>query len=159
MEKYDGSSDPVDHLKAFIDLMRLQATPDAIISKRTKKIAISLMQLTQDKDERLKDFIVRFNRTTLGIKDLQISTVVTSMMSETRSRPFKMSLSKNSSDTMHELLSRGDKYVDAEEAYIITKNMRDRKETESNKRKTWDELEPRDDKGKQKINYQQWTND
>ncbi|KAL2513100.1 Uncharacterized protein Adt_18700 [Abeliophyllum distichum] len=29
MEKYDGSSDPVDHLRFFVDLMRLQATPDA----------------------------------------------------------------------------------------------------------------------------------
>ncbi|KAL2517813.1 Uncharacterized protein Adt_14060 [Abeliophyllum distichum] len=42
MEKYDGSSDQVDHLS----------------SKRVKKTAISLMQLTQDKDELLKDFIV-----------------------------------------------------------------------------------------------------
>ncbi|KAL2541613.1 Uncharacterized protein Adt_02591 [Abeliophyllum distichum] len=33
MEKYDGSSDPVDHLRYFIDLMRLQATPDAIMCR------------------------------------------------------------------------------------------------------------------------------
>ncbi|KAL2470494.1 Retrotrans gag domain-containing protein [Abeliophyllum distichum] len=33
MEKYDGSSDPVDHLKSFVDLMRLQATPDAIMCR------------------------------------------------------------------------------------------------------------------------------
>ncbi|KAL2490970.1 Retrotransposon gag protein [Abeliophyllum distichum] len=99
MEKYDGSSDPVDHLRSFVDLMRLQATPDAIIcrtfppmlrreardwvatlppklirtfddfsksfaahfasSKRIKKTAISLMQLTHDKDELLKDFIAQ----------------------------------------------------------------------------------------------------
>ncbi|KAL2460402.1 S-locus glycoprotein [Abeliophyllum distichum] len=101
MEKYDESSDHVDHLRSFVDLMRLQATPDAIMyrafaptlrreardwvatlppksirtfdefsknftthfasSKRVKKTAISLMQLAQDKDELLKDFIVRFN--------------------------------------------------------------------------------------------------
>ncbi|KAL2504881.1 Uncharacterized protein Adt_20502 [Abeliophyllum distichum] len=71
MEKYDGSSDPVDHL--------------------------SLMQLAQGKDELLKDFIARFNRATLGIKELQMSTVVTAMMSGTRNRHFKMSLFKNSS--------------------------------------------------------------
>ncbi|KAL2517998.1 Retrotransposon gag protein [Abeliophyllum distichum] len=134
MEKYDGSSDPVDHLGSFVDLMRLQATPDTIMcraflptlrreardwvatlppksirtfdefsknfathfasSKRVKKIAISLMQLAQDKDELLKDFIARFNRVTLGIKELQMSTVVTAMMSGTRNRHFKMSLSK-----------------------------------------------------------------
>ncbi|KAL2491129.1 Uncharacterized protein Adt_26757 [Abeliophyllum distichum] len=33
MEKYDGSSGPVDHLMSFVDLMRLQATPDAIMCR------------------------------------------------------------------------------------------------------------------------------
>ncbi|KAL2475535.1 Retrotrans gag domain-containing protein [Abeliophyllum distichum] len=114
MEKYDGFSDPIDHLRSFVDLMRLQATPDAImcrtfpstlrqeardwvatlppksirifdefsknfathfaISNRVKKTAISLMQLAQGKDELLNDFIARFNRATLGIKELQMST-------------------------------------------------------------------------------------
>ncbi|KAL2453442.1 Uncharacterized protein Adt_49058 [Abeliophyllum distichum] len=120
------------------------------ISKRAKKTTIGLMQLTQDKDELLKDFIARFNRATLGIKDLHMSAVVTAMMNGTHSHPFKMSLSKNPPDTMHELLRRGDKYVDAEEAFFITKGMKDRKELESNKRKARDEPRPREDRGKQK---------
>ncbi|KAL2519023.1 Uncharacterized protein Adt_15270 [Abeliophyllum distichum] len=33
MEKYHGSSDPVDHLRSFVDLMRLQATLDAIMCR------------------------------------------------------------------------------------------------------------------------------
>ncbi|KAL2470739.1 Uncharacterized protein Adt_38875 [Abeliophyllum distichum] len=33
MEKYDGSSDPVDQLRSFVDLMLLQATPDAIMCR------------------------------------------------------------------------------------------------------------------------------
>ncbi|KAL2491856.1 Retrotrans gag domain-containing protein [Abeliophyllum distichum] len=188
MEKYDGSSDPVDHLRSFVDLMRLQATPDAIMcrafpptlrpeardwvatlssksirtfdkfskkfathfasSKRVKKTAISLMQLAQGKDELLKDFIARFNRTTLGIKELQMSTVVTTMMSGTRSRHFKMSLSKNPPNTMHELLRRGEKYVDAEEAYLITEGIKDRSEPESNKRKIPGKLESQNKRGK-----------
>ncbi|KAL2471176.1 Retrotransposon gag protein [Abeliophyllum distichum] len=162
LEKYDGSSDPVDYLRAFVNLMRLQATPDAIrcraflptlrqeakdwvatfppklirtfyknfaayfiSSKHVKKTAFGLMQLTQDKDEMLKDFITQLNRATLGIKDLQMSALVTAMMSVTRSRPFKMLLSKNPPDTMHELLRRGDKLVDTEEAYLISKYMKD----------------------------------
>ncbi|KAL2470615.1 Retrotrans gag domain-containing protein [Abeliophyllum distichum] len=173
MEKYDESSDPVDHLRSFVDLMRLQATLDAIMcrafsptlrreardwvatllpklirtfdefsknfathfasSKHVMKTAINLMQLAQGKDELLKDFIARFNRATLGIKELQMSTVVTAMMSGTRNCHLKMSLSKNSSNTMHELLRRGEKYVDAEETYLITKGMKD--EHKSNKRK------------------------
>ncbi|KAL2512986.1 Uncharacterized protein Adt_18586 [Abeliophyllum distichum] len=105
-------------------------------------------KIAEDKDELLKDFISQFNRTTLGIKDLQMSGVVTAMMSGTRSRPFKMSLFKNLPNTMYELLKRGDKYVDAKETYLITKSMRDRNESESNKRKFWDEPEPRNDKDK-----------
>ncbi|KAL2492183.1 Retrotransposon gag protein [Abeliophyllum distichum] len=130
MEKYDGSSNPVDHLS----------------SKRVKKTAISLMQLVQDKDKLLKDFIARFNRAMLGIKELQMSTVITAMMSGTRNRHFKMSLSKNLPNTMHELLRRGEMYVDAEEAYLITKGMKD--EPESNKRKIPGELEPQNNRGK-----------
>ncbi|KAL2471750.1 Uncharacterized protein Adt_39886 [Abeliophyllum distichum] len=94
MEKYDGSTDHVDHLRALVDLMRLRATPDVIMF------------------------------------------VVFAMMNRTRSHPFKMSLSKNPPDTMHELLRRGDKYVDAEEAFFITKGMKDRKEPESNKKRS-----------------------
>ncbi|KAL2525708.1 Ribonuclease H [Abeliophyllum distichum] len=62
-----------------------------------------------------------------------------------------MSHSKNPPDTMHELLRRGDKYVDAEDAFFITKGMKDRKEPESNKRKVREEPRPREDKGKQKM--------
>ncbi|KAL2497606.1 Uncharacterized protein Adt_23156 [Abeliophyllum distichum] len=80
-----------------------------------------------------------------------MSAVVTTMMNGTRSHPFKMSLSKNPPDTMHELIRKGDKYVDAEEAFFIIEGMKDRKEPESNKRKTRDELRPRKDKGKQKM--------
>ncbi|KAL2525115.1 Uncharacterized protein Adt_10169 [Abeliophyllum distichum] len=106
------------------------------------------MQLAQDKDELLKDFIVRFNRATLEIKELQMSTVVTAMMSRTQNRHFKMSLSKNSQNTMYELLRRGEKFMDAEEAYLITKCMKDRSEPESNKRKIPGELEPQNNRGK-----------
>ncbi|KAL2539831.1 Retrotransposon gag protein [Abeliophyllum distichum] len=142
MEKYDGSSDPVDHIRSFVDLMKLQAIPDAIMcrafppmlrqeardwvatllpksirtfdefsknfaphfasSKRVKKTTISLMQFVQDKDELLKDFIAWFNRATLGIKELQMYIVVTVMIRGTRNRHFKMSLSKNLLNTMHE---------------------------------------------------------
>ncbi|KAL2542551.1 Uncharacterized protein Adt_03529 [Abeliophyllum distichum] len=82
-----------------------------------------------------------------------MSAVVTAMMSGTQSCPFRMSLSKNPSNTMHKLLRRWDKYVDAEEAYLITKDMKDRKKHESNKRKIRDKPEPQDNKGKQKINH------
>ncbi|KAL2460855.1 Retrotrans gag domain-containing protein [Abeliophyllum distichum] len=105
IDKYDRSLDCVAHIWAFVNLMRLCVTPDAIMSrafpptlrrevallpksihaldnfskqfatyfassKRAKKTAIGLIELPQDKDELLKNFIAWFNRATLGIKDL-----------------------------------------------------------------------------------------
>ncbi|XP_022846207.1 uncharacterized protein LOC111368948 [Olea europaea var. sylvestris] len=49
-----------------------------------------------------------------------------------------MSLSKNPPESMHDLLRKGDKYVDAEEVEKITKNLRDEREAEVHKRKTYD---------------------
>ncbi|KAL2512564.1 Uncharacterized protein Adt_18164 [Abeliophyllum distichum] len=108
------------------------------------------MQLTQDKDELLKYFIARFNMATLEINDLQISVVVTAMMNGTPSRPFKMLVSNISPDNLHELPKREDKYVNVEEAFFINKGMKDQKGTESNKKKSRDEPNPQDDKGKRK---------
>ncbi|KAL2455271.1 Uncharacterized protein Adt_47358 [Abeliophyllum distichum] len=84
-----------------------------------------------------------------------MSVVVTAMMNGTHSHPFKMSLSKNPHDMMHELLRRGDKYGDTEEAFFNTKGMKDRKEPESNKRKTQDEPRSREDKSKDDSNLVQ----
>ncbi|KAL2453685.1 Retrotransposon gag protein [Abeliophyllum distichum] len=136
---------PPKSIRTFDEFSKNFATHFAS-SKRVKKTAISLMQLAQDKDELLKDFIVRFNRAMLAIKELQMSTVVTAMMSGTRNCHSKMSLSKNSQNTMHELLRRGEKYVDAEVAYFITKGMKD--EPKSNKRKISGELELQNNRGR-----------
>ncbi|XP_022858608.1 uncharacterized protein LOC111379468 [Olea europaea var. sylvestris] len=118
-------------------------------SKRKRKIAIGLMQVVQDKDESLQEYLARFSRATLGIRDLQMSAVVTALMNGTRNRAFKMSLSKNPPESMHDILKKGDKYVDTEEAEKVTKNLRDGRETEANKRKTYDE-QKHNDKNKQK---------
>ncbi|KAL2526387.1 Uncharacterized protein Adt_11441 [Abeliophyllum distichum] len=79
-----------------------------------------------------KDGVVRQDHS--EIKDLQMPAVVTAMMSGICNCPFKISLFKNPPDMMQELLRRGDKYVDHEEAFFITKSMKDRKELKSNKR-------------------------
>lgn len=45
-------------------------------------------------------------------------------MNEMWNRVFKMSLSKNLPESMHDLLKKGEKYIDAEEAKKVTKNLR-----------------------------------
>ncbi|XP_022855997.1 uncharacterized protein LOC111377174 [Olea europaea var. sylvestris] len=179
IEAYDGVTNPLDHLRTFVDLMRLYAAPDTVMcrsfpstlkgkardwiatlaprsiktfdelsrsfvayflsSKRKRKTTIGLMQVVQEKDKSLQEYLARFSRATLGIKDLQMSAMVTALMNRTRNRAFKMSLSKNYLESMHDLLKKGDKYVDAEEVEKVTKNLRDGWETEAHKRKAYDE--------------------
>ncbi|KAL2517763.1 Uncharacterized protein Adt_14010 [Abeliophyllum distichum] len=120
-------------------------------SKRKRKTAISLMQYIQEKEKTLQDYLACFSRATLGIKDLQMSAVVIAKMNGTWNQSFKMSLSKNPPESMQELLRKGDKYVDAEEAKRVTKSLHDRRDSETNKRKSHDNQRERDDKEKQKV--------
>lgn len=47
-----------------------------LTSKKKMKTSIRLMQVVQEKDESLQYYLTRFNRVTVGIKDLHISTVI-----------------------------------------------------------------------------------
>lgn len=53
--------------------------------KRKMKTAIEFMQVIHEKYESLQEYLTRFSRATLGIKDLQTSTVETALMNETQS--------------------------------------------------------------------------
>ncbi|XP_022860635.1 uncharacterized protein LOC111381125 [Olea europaea var. sylvestris] len=164
IEAYDGVTDLLDHLRTFVDLMRLYAAPDVVMCRsfpptlrREAKdwVAILVPRSIRTFDELSRSFVAYFlsskrkkrttiglifNHATLGIEDLQMSAVVTTLMNRTQNRTFKMSLSKNPSESMHDLLKKGDKYVDAEEVEKVTKNLRDGWEVESHKRKARDEL-------------------
>ncbi|KAL2485521.1 Retrotransposon gag protein [Abeliophyllum distichum] len=132
-------TDPLDHLRTFVEMMRTfdklsqSFVAYFLSSKRKRKTAIGLMQVIQEKEETLQDYLARFSRATLGIKDLQMSVVVTTIMNETWNRSFKMFLSKNPPESMHEILRKGDKYVDAEEAGRMTKSLHDGRDSKTNK--------------------------
>ncbi|KAL2461879.1 Uncharacterized protein Adt_45299 [Abeliophyllum distichum] len=106
------------------------------------------MQAIQEKEKTLQDYLTHFSRATLGIKDLQMSAVVTTIMNGTQNRSFKMSLSKNSPESIQELLRKGDIYIDAEEAERVTKSLHEGGEPETNKRKFHNNQRVRDDKEK-----------
>ncbi|XP_022899298.1 uncharacterized protein LOC111412593 [Olea europaea var. sylvestris] len=171
IEAFDGVTDPLDHLRTFVDLIRLYATPDAVmcrsfpstLRKEAKDWVATLAprsikmfyELSRSfvayflSNKRKRKTAIGFSRATLCIKDLQMSAVVTALMNGTRNRAFQMSLSKNPLESMHDLLKEGDKYVNAEEAKKVTKNFRDGWETKAHKRKTNDERR-HDDKNKSK---------
>ncbi|KAL2471759.1 Uncharacterized protein Adt_39895 [Abeliophyllum distichum] len=160
-KKYDRSTKLNDYLRTFVDFVRLQVSIDSVMYRAflptlMRKARNWVANLSPKSICTFDDFYKKFatyfaiNKATLKIKDLQMSTVVTDIMNGTRSHSFKMLLSKNPFDMMHELVRRGYKYVDADEAFFITEGIKDRKEPKSNKRKTQDKPKPkpRDDKGK-----------
>lgn len=92
-------------------------------SKKKKKIAIVLMQVVQKKDKSLHEYLARFSWTTLGIKDIQISTLLVLLMNGTWNHSLKMSLSKTLIVDA-DLLKKGDKYVNVEDVEKVMKNLR-----------------------------------
>ncbi|KAL2512955.1 Uncharacterized protein Adt_18555 [Abeliophyllum distichum] len=132
--EFDGTTDPIDHIRTFEDRVRLHGWPDAIACRAfpmmlrkdarewfdmlpprsissfadfaskfaicfsssacKKKTAMGLMQVIQDKGETLREYMSRFNRATLGIKNLQMPSVVTALLSGLRNHGFRASLSK-----------------------------------------------------------------
>ncbi|XP_022868986.1 uncharacterized protein LOC111388490 [Olea europaea var. sylvestris] len=97
-------SDLVDKFSAF-----------SASSKRIRKTAASLMQLRQGPNETLLGFMTRFNKDRLQITDLHITMAVSALTYAIRCEAFKMSLSKTSPQTVIELLTRAEKYINMEE--------------------------------------------
>ncbi|KAL2480353.1 Uncharacterized protein Adt_33319 [Abeliophyllum distichum] len=90
-------------------------------SARKKKTNMGLMQVTQDRGESLREYMSRFNRTILGIKNLQMSSVIAALLSGLRNHGFRASLSKKLAESMTELLWRGEEYIDQEEVLKATR--------------------------------------
>ncbi|KAL2484876.1 Retrotrans gag domain-containing protein [Abeliophyllum distichum] len=95
---------------------------------------MGLMQVIQDKGETLREYMSRFNRATLGIKNLQMPSVVTALLSGLRNHSFRASLSKKPPESMTELLRRGEEYIDQEEVLKSTRVDREPYEGGSRKR-------------------------
>ncbi|KAL2479689.1 Retrotransposon gag protein [Abeliophyllum distichum] len=83
IESYDGVTNPLDHLQTFVDMMRVVCSTRCIARGKGKP-AIGLMQVIQQKEKTLQDYLARFSRATLGIKDLQMSAEVTAIMNGTQ---------------------------------------------------------------------------
>ncbi|XP_022874084.1 uncharacterized protein LOC111392903 [Olea europaea var. sylvestris] len=125
IKEYDGTTDPINHLNVYTDVMNLQVAPDQVMCKafpqtltnaaRDWKIAASLMQLRQGQNETLRDFMTRFDKERLQIPDLHITAAVSALTYAIKREAFKMSLSKTLLKTVTELLTRAKKYINMEE--------------------------------------------
>ncbi|XP_022855398.1 uncharacterized protein LOC111376661 [Olea europaea var. sylvestris] len=138
IKEYDRTTNPINHLNLYIDVMNLQVAPDQFStlepnsiasfsdladkfsaffasSKQIRKTAASLMQLRQGPTETLQGLMTKFNKERLQIPDLHITVVVSALSYAVRCEAFKMSLSKTLPQTMTELLTRVEKYINMEE--------------------------------------------
>ncbi|XP_022861618.1 uncharacterized protein LOC111381994 [Olea europaea var. sylvestris] len=133
IKEYDGTTDPINHLNLYTDIMNLQVAPDQpnsiasfsdladkfsaffASSKRIRKIAASLMQFLQGPTEILRGFMTRFNKERIQIPDLHITAAVSALTYIVRCEDFKMSLSKTLPQTVTKLLTRAKKYINMEE--------------------------------------------
>ncbi|XP_022858982.1 uncharacterized protein LOC111379774 [Olea europaea var. sylvestris] len=120
IKEYDGTTDPINHLNIYTDVMNLQVAPDQFSaffasSKRIRKTAASLMQLREGQNETLRDFMTRFNKERLQIPDLRITAAVSALTYAIKCEAFKMSLSKTPPKTVTELLTRAEKYINMDE--------------------------------------------
>ncbi|XP_022853592.1 uncharacterized protein LOC111375032 [Olea europaea var. sylvestris] len=137
IKEYDGTTDPINHLNIYTDIMNLRVTPDQVMckafpqtltnavrgwfstfepnsitsfsdladkfsaffvnSKRIRKTAAFLMQLRQEQNETLRNFM-------------------------TRCEAFKMSLSKTPLTSVIDLLTRAEKYINMEETIFPRKD-------------------------------------
>ncbi|KAL2479955.1 Uncharacterized protein Adt_32921 [Abeliophyllum distichum] len=82
---------------------------------------MGLVQVTQEKEESLREYMSRLNKATLGIKNLQMPLVVTALLIGLRNHTFRASLSKKLPESMIELLRRLEDYNDPEEVMKATK--------------------------------------
>ncbi|KAL2542725.1 Uncharacterized protein Adt_03703 [Abeliophyllum distichum] len=175
IESYDGVTDPLDHLRMFVDMMRLYAAPDAVMCRSFPPtlrreardwVATLAPQSVKTFDQLSQSFVVYFLSSKRKRKDRHRSNASHSRKrgNSTRlSRPFQQSHVGNqrpsnvscsdchnewNPESMQELLRKWDKYVDAEETEGVTKSLHEGREPETNKRKSHNNQHVRDDKGK-----------
>ncbi|XP_022877106.1 uncharacterized protein LOC111395364 [Olea europaea var. sylvestris] len=111
IKEYDGTSDPINHLNVYTNVMNLQVAPD----QQANQEDCSLRHTTTGPNETLRGFMTRFNKERLQIPDLHITATVSALTYAIRCEAFKMSLSKTPPQTVTKLLNRAEKYINMEE--------------------------------------------
>ncbi|XP_014499470.1 uncharacterized protein LOC106760563 [Vigna radiata var. radiata] len=155
MERYGGSTDPVKHLRSFIDAMAVYSSDEMVwcrvfslslkgealdwfhslpprtidcfatlrrlfsqqyISSKTPGMTYTaLMRIKQGREESLKTFMERFNRTTRQVRNIDQRLIISALTSALKPGPFVDYLYAEEPQTMAELQHRLTSFIRIEE--------------------------------------------
>ncbi|XP_077223446.1 uncharacterized protein LOC143857058 [Tasmannia lanceolata] len=107
---YDETADSMEFLKTY-----RRVTP-------RRRPANALIALRQSKEETLRSFMSRFNAQVVQITNLDLDIVITTFKFATHNRDLKLSLHVEPPRTLQDLMTRADRFVDAEESLELDKN-------------------------------------
>ncbi|XP_022860313.1 uncharacterized protein LOC111380886 [Olea europaea var. sylvestris] len=133
IKEYDGTTDPINHLNVYTDIMNLQVAPDAVMCKAFPQTLTNAARdwfstlepnsITSFSDlaDKFSAFFASSKRirktaaSLMQIPDLHITAAVSALTYAIKCEAFKMSLSKTLSKSVTELLTRAEKYINMEE--------------------------------------------
>ncbi|KAG4909762.1 hypothetical protein JHK87_055878 [Glycine soja] len=117
LEQYDGTTDPDEHLDAFLTQVNLYTNDDSILCHLfpTSLKGATLTCLPHADDESLRKFIDKFGRTVVQIQNLNHEVALHSMLLTLCPRKFIDSLCEKPLDSMDELRQRVKGYIQMEE--------------------------------------------
>ena len=130
---------PADSVSTF------QHLSDSFLShfigaQRQRRPATQLLNIRQTEGESLRSFVTRFNTEALQVAENDDKVILTAFMAGLRSSDFLFSLSKNPPTTMATLLSKAQKYMNAEDSLAARQEPTPKNPTPREKRK---DSEPR----------------
>ncbi|XP_058092608.1 uncharacterized protein LOC131239065 [Magnolia sinica] len=126
---------------SFTDLSRLFLT-QFISGKRSRKPNTHLFAIKQEPKESLKDYIARFNEEALLVEDYDDKMTLAAVFSGLKEGKFTFSIGKNLPKTLAELVTRAQKYTNAEEFSNTRKNVQVTEPNGKGKRPRNEETQP-----------------
>ena len=99
-----------------------------IKGQHPKRPADHLLTIRQGEKETLRSYVKRFTRETLEVDDADDKVQLTTFKARLKSREFVVSLAKNPSKTVAEMLLKAQKYMNAEDALATISHHKRRKE-------------------------------
>ena len=91
--------------------------------QRPKRLANHLLTIRQGEKETLRSYVTRFTQDTLEVDEADDKVQLTTFKTRLKSREFMVSLVKNPTKTIAEMLLKAQKYMNAEDALAAIKGV------------------------------------